>query len=300
MEGTNKIYKLVFVTTPVSQNIACFCDDTLAINKGDQCIFEYNHVPDFGLVSTIEYKENIQPENIKGKILRRATLQDHAHNQENELMARMAKETCVQKVKNAGLNLRVVRIHYSFDRSVLTILFCTSERQDFRQVVKELSQELKTRIEMKQIGVRDEVRLIGGIGPCGRCLCCVSWIKKFDSINVKMAKVQKLSLNPEVIGGNCGRLKCCLAYEVETYKEFAKTMLSEGDIVESVNGVGTIIESSFITGKIKVKLKQDARECFFHVSEVKLIQAKGKVDRSSEIEKSDLDDTEFEVNNSNV
>ena len=186
-------------------------------------------------------------------VLRRATLQDQSKADETALMSKMARESCENAAERHGVKIRLVRVRYTFDRSVLHILFTCEDKTDTREMAKDLAGELRTRVEMKQIGVRDEAGIVGGIGPCGRTLCC-KWLRHFASINVRMAKTQGLSLNPSAIGGCCGRLKCCLNYEFDHYKEVGRGLPRPGAAVECPDGTGTVIEVRILSQRIRVKL----------------------------------------------
>ena len=144
---------------------------------------------------------------------------------------------CLKKISERKLNMQVVTSEYTFDGRKVVFFFTADGRIDFRALVKDLARIFKVRIELKQIGVRDEAGITDGYGPCGRRMCCASWLQHFDSINVKMAKIQRLSLNPEVIGGMCGRLKCCLNYEYDQYRKLGKRLPREGTDVDCPAGL---------------------------------------------------------------
>jgi cell fate regulator YaaT (PSP1 superfamily) len=197
----------------------CHVPPDLAINAGDMCIFEVQGVSEYGRVVRLEHEGGPAAGGHGGRVLRRATLQDQATAHESAVLGRMALERCTAAAARAGLDIQIVRARYNFDKSVLKALFMSEQRVDFRQMVADLAGELRVRVELRQIGVRDEAAMIGGIGPCGLKLCCCSWLNEFAPINVRMAKAQRMSLNPWTIGGMCGRLKCCLRYEEDTYRE---------------------------------------------------------------------------------
>ena len=185
----------------------CYGTADQAIHVGDYCILEVNGVPEFGRVVELhETAEDVTPGRGVPKLLHQATLQDQSKAKENELRSKMARDTCAAKAEKEKLQLHLVRVRYSFDRSILHILFTADQNVDVKAMVKELSSELGVRIDMKQIGVRDEAGMIGGVGVCGRSLCCCSWLKKFEPVNMRMAKAQGISMNPSVMSGLCGRL----------------------------------------------------------------------------------------------
>ena len=191
----------------------------LAIHKGDWCVVECNRMPEFGRVMQLSEREEALP--ARGTVplvLRRATLQDQARARENSLAGRMADKTVRKRVEERKLPLRIVRVRYSFDRLVLHVTFTSEDHVALGDLVQTLAGDLRVRIEMRAMGVRDAASLVGGMGVCGRPLCCKTWLREFDGVSIKMAKTQHLAINPGAISGMCGRLKCCLKYEVDQYK----------------------------------------------------------------------------------
>ncbi len=249
---------MAYVEVDDTQHLSCFVPEDLALHEGDQCIVQVGNITEYGRVLRLEdLAEGAQRDNDAPRVVRCATLQDHAKADETALMSKMAMRTCEAKAAECELNMRLVRVHYSFDRAVLTVQFSAEERVDFRKLVKDLSAELRTRIEMRQIGVRDEAAVIGGLGPCGRCLCCCTWLDHFESINVKMAKTQKLTLTPGAINGMCGRLKCCLRYEYEQYKEYGRHLPREGACVQCREGRGTVTGRNILGQRVTIRLEDD-------------------------------------------
>ena len=161
---------------------------------------------------------------VVGSVVRVATEKDEKENEKNIKDQRKAYEKCIELVNNESINMKIIRCDFSFDRAVLLIYFFSEERVDFRNLAKQMASLFKTRIEFRQVGIRDKSRIVGGIGPCGRRLCCSTFLYDFDSISISMAKNQMLALNPNKINGVCGRLLCCLNYEDEMYREFRKNM----------------------------------------------------------------------------
>jgi cell fate regulator YaaT (PSP1 superfamily) len=208
---------------------ACSLQGDLAIQDGNECIVDCGGVLEHAVVVRSREVEDAGSTADKlPVVLRRATLQDQAREKENGLMGKMARETCQSMITKLKLNMRLVTVRFNFDKSVLKVLFAAEDRVDFRQLIKDLNAEYKTRIEIHQIGIRDEARIVGGKATCGRNLCCCDWLKRFEPVNVRMAKVQGLSLNPVAIGGMCGRLKCCLRYEYECYVECGRNACRAG------------------------------------------------------------------------
>ena len=236
--------------------LKCFRPAELAIGEGDECIVSSSKILEFGKVIGLEEAADLDTRSMP-KVLRRATLQDQSKATENRLMSKMAKETCQKLAETHEVEIRLVRVRYSFDRAALMVLYSSSEKLDTRDLTKELGTELRTRVEMTQLGVRDEAGIIGGMGTCGRKLCCCSWLHRFESINVRMAKAQRLSLNPGAISGMCGRLKCCLRYEYDVYRDMDRNLPREGTKVECRQGHGCVIDKRILSQKLRIRLKDD-------------------------------------------
>ena len=186
-------------------------------------------------------------------IIRIATEEDKAIYRENKEKAKETFEICQQKVKEHGLTMFLIDCEYTFDRNKLIFYFTAEGRIDFRELVKDLASIFKTRIELRQIGVRDEAKSIGGLGTCGRKLCCSSWLGDFQPVSIKMAKDQSLSLNPTKISGICGRLFCCLKYEHDVYVEAIEKMPVVGSVVKVENQKGKVIEINPLLEQIKIE-----------------------------------------------
>lgn len=191
-----------------------------------------------------------------GSILRKASQYDLAQAELNDQDARQALRACRQKVKELGMEMKIIHALYAFDRSKLTILFTADGRVDFRLLVRELAARFHVRIELRQVGARDEARLLGGLGPCGRPLCCSTFLGDFAPVSIKMAKDQGLSLNTTKISGICGRLLCCLTFENEIYEEAKRTMPDYGDEVATPDGRGRVTGLNFLSRIVRVKLFQ--------------------------------------------
>ena len=211
---------------------------------------------EFGKISRIETVAGEADEGVP-VMVRMATLQDQAKARETALMSKMARESVEKAAEASGHEMRLVRVRYNFDRSVLRILFTAESHLDTRDMVKQLAGELRVRIDMRQIGVRDEAGIIGGMGPCGRQLCCCTWLQHFESVNVRMAKAQRLSLNTGAISGDCGRLKCCLRYEYEQYRELGRHLPRQGTSVETPQGKGRVIGRDILRQRLKVALEDE-------------------------------------------
>ena len=187
------------------------------------------------------------------KIIRIATYKDRKQHEENKQKEKEALKVCQDKVKEHKLDMILTDVEYKFDRSKLLFFFTAEGRIDFRDLVKDLAAIFKTRIELRQIGVRDEVRRLGGNGMCGRELCCCSFLGNFETVSIKMAKEQNISLNPAKISGNCGRLMCCLKYEQEVYEEKLSRLPKVGAIVKTADGEGEVCRSRDIKRNSKSK-----------------------------------------------
>lgn len=207
-------------------------------------------------------------------IIRVATEKDLKHFTENKEKEKEAFKICEEKIKKHKLGMHLVDASYTFDNAKLLFYFTADNRIDFRELVKDLAAIFKTRIELRQIGVRDQVRRIGGNGVCGRELCCCTFLNNFDTVSIKMAKEQNIALNPAKISGNCGRLMCCLRYEQEAYEEKLKKLPKVGAIVKTADGEGTVDSIEILKGIVRVKIK-DGEDTFYKkypASEIKIIK----------------------------
>ncbi|HEY2389420.1 MAG TPA: stage 0 sporulation family protein [Candidatus Binatia bacterium] len=194
------------------------------------------------------------------KVLRKADARDVARLEANCQRERDARRMCLTRIRERQLSMKLVQVEYLFDASKAVFYFCAEGRVDFRELVRDLAQALHTRIEMKQIGARDETKLVGGVGPCGRELCCSTWLREFQAVSVKMAKEQGLSLNPSKLSGMCGRLKCCLRYEYDTYLEMRRGLPKVGAVVTSVKGDGEVVRQNVLRQTAIVRRTDDGVE----------------------------------------
>ncbi|MDO5558868.1 MAG: stage 0 sporulation family protein [Oscillospiraceae bacterium] len=192
------------------------------------------------------------------EIIRIATPEDLAQVEKNMEKQKEAFRICEEKIKSRGLNMNLIDAEFTFDNNKVLFYFTAETRVDFRELVKDLAAIFRTRIELRQIGVRDEAKILGGLGICGREFCCKGYLGEFQPVSIKMAKEQSLSLNPTKISGTCGRLMCCLKYEQNCYEEFLKITPKVGAYVKTPNGNGYVEESNLITGKLKIKPENDS------------------------------------------
>ena len=191
-------------------------------------------------------------------VLRRATPEDQLTREKNKEKEARAFQICQEKIAEHGLEMKLVEAEYSFEGNKVLFFFTAEGRVDFRALVKDLASVFKTRIELRQVGVRDETKIMGGIGICGRPLCCHSYLSEFAPVSIKMAKEQGLSLNPAKISGSCGRLMCCLAYEQKSYEYLNSITPQVGSIVRTPDGEGVVVESNPVSGMLKVRFASEA------------------------------------------
>ncbi len=252
-----------------------FDPNNLNINKEDYVIVETARGIEFGQcvigIKKIKEEDIISP--LKS-VLRIADADDIKKHEENKAKEEEALEICTKKIAEHNLVMKLIDVEYTFDNNKVIFYFTADGRVDFRELVKDLATIFKTRIELRQIGVRDEAKMIGGLGPCGRPLCCSSFLGDFASVSIKMAKEQNLSLNPTKISGICGRLMCCLNYEQSTYESIRKELPKVGSIVKTSEGTGEVIQNNIVKESVKVKLKRKDEEILenFNITEVELIE----------------------------
>ena len=264
-----------------------FDADGMKFNKDDYAMVETVRGIECGKVA--KGNHGVSEDNITQplkKVIRVATENDIKTLKENKEKEKEAFKICEQKIEAHGLEMSLVDAEYTFDRSKLLFYFTADGRVDFRELVKDLASTFKTRIELRQIGVRDESRMVGGFGICGRPFCCNTFLTDFQPVSIKMAKEQGLSLNPTKISGTCGRLMCCLKYEQDTYEHLLRVTPKVGAIVDTPDGKGKVIENNLITGMLKVTLdrRPDAAPLLIHRHSVKLLK-----DAHIRIEKEELE-----------
>ena len=241
-----------------------FDPGSLHVNIKTKVIVETTSGEEIGeVVAKKKFFNNTELTTPLKKIIRIASYKDIKHYEENKKKEKEAFTICEQKIKKLKLNMHLTEAEYSFDNTKLLFYFTADGRIDFRELVKELASIFKTRIELRQIGVRDEVRRIGGNGVCGRELCCCSFLNNFEAVSIKMAKEQNMSLNPSKISGNCGRLMCCLKYEQDVYEDKLKKLPKIGAIVKTEDGEGIVDSIETLREIVKVKLKDDNNETYF-------------------------------------
>ncbi|MDD4939141.1 MAG: stage 0 sporulation family protein [Candidatus Omnitrophica bacterium] len=233
---------------------------SLTVKDGDYVIVEHDRGLDYGQIvpPKEEIFDNKSKEPLK-RILRLTRDADLKQIEDNRVRSKDAFNTCVKKIGEHKLDMKLVRAEYSFDRTKIIFYFTASGRVDFRDLVKDLAKIFKARIELRQIGVRDEARLFGGFGHCGRQLCCGTFLKDFEPVTIKMAKEEGLPLNPPKISGLCGRLMCCLYYEYETYKLLSKGLPREGEVINTKQGKGKVTGVNVFKRKASVVLEDGSQ-----------------------------------------
>ena len=241
------------------------------LKKGEFAIVETARGPEFGEVSLentlVNVSETVTP---LRPLIRVATPADVEHNTENREKEKNALVVCQQKIEAHKLDMKLIDVQYAFDNSKLLFYFSSDGRVDFRELVKDLASVFRTRIELRQIGIRDEAKMLGGLGSCGRMLCCSTFLPDFAQVSIKMAKEQGLSLNSAKISGMCGRLMCCLHFEAETYTEEIRRTPAIDSQVKTEDGIGTVISTNPLAGTIRVIFKDspDTPPKQYHRSEV--------------------------------
>ena len=238
------------------QKIYFFDPAGIACKAGDHVIIDTARGPEYGVcvggnhhISTKDVVAPLRP------VLRIATAQDERIMEENRAKEKQAYEVCLKKIDEHGLDMQLVSAEVAFDGSKILFFFTADERVDFRELVKNLASMFHTRIELRQIGVRDKAKMVGGLGICGRPFCCASFLDDFQPVSIKMAKTQNLSLNPTKISGTCGRLMCCLKYEQDAYEDLIRNSPKLESFVDTPDGRGTVIELNLLRQQVKVRME---------------------------------------------
>lgn len=269
----NMMKRVIGVRFKKAGRMYYFDPGALEISEGDGVIVETARGMEYGEV--VLAPRDIPEEQIVTPlkdVLRVATEDDHETHERNLQLETEAFDICQEKIASHGLDMKLVDVEYTFNGSKITFFFTAEGRVDFRELVKDLAYVFKTRIELRQIGVRDEAKMLGGLGSCGRPVCCKTFLEDFQPVSIKMAKEQKLSLSPTKISGLCGRLMCCLKYEQDAYESMRKLMPRTNREVITPDGRGTVIDNNVITEKTKVRIllsdgTPDLRE--YHFSDIR-------------------------------
>ena len=256
------------------QKIYYFDPAGIDCKAGDHVIIDTARGPEYGTcvggIHTIAAKDVVAP---LRPVLRIATAQDEKTAAENHAREKKAYDICLQKIADHGLDMQLVSAECAFDGSKILFFFTADERVDFRELVKNLASVFHTRIELRQIGVRDKAKMVGGLGICGRPFCCASFLDDFQPVSIKMAKTQNLSLNPTKISGTCGRLMCCLKYEQDAYEDLLRTSPKAESFVDTPEGRGTVTEVDLLRQRVKVRMEEHPEEIHvFQNSEIAVLR----------------------------
>ncbi|WP_301109216.1 stage 0 sporulation family protein [Sporosarcina sp.] len=267
------MYKVVGVRFKKAGKLYYFDPLDMPIEIGNYVIVETARGVEYGKVASrsneIDDEDVVLP--LK-KIIRLADESDRERVKENQAEAEQAFDVCTDKIIEHRLDMRLVDVEYTFDRNKIVFYFTAEGRVDFRNLVKDLASIFRTRIELRQIGVRDEAKMLGGIGPCGRMLCCSTFLGDFEPVSIKMAKDQNLSLNPSKISGLCGRLMCCLKYENDAYEEAKAQMPDVGTQVATPDGVGKVVGLNLLERVLQVNMPAFERVLEYAWSEIEDLQ----------------------------
>ena len=268
-----------------------FSPGKLSFKLGDGAIVETARGVEYGIVKVpnklVPTKDIVTP--LK-PVIRLATKQDEEKNEKNRRAEADAGEICKKKIAAHGLGMDLVGVEYTFDNSKLIFYFTCESRVDFRELVKDLASTFHTRIELRQIGIRDEAKMMGGLGVCGRKFCCANFLSDFVQVSIKMAKEQNFSLNSAKVSGACGRLMCCLRYEHETYEEAIRNTPPVGSQVSTKDGIGVVIETKPLAAEIRVKTTEGEKEIIklYKCSDVKVLSRPQKRrDKAEEADESE-------------
>ncbi len=267
--------KVVGIRFKKAGKIYYFDPNGLSIKKGDFAVVETARGIEFGecVIGIKEISESDIVAPLKS-VLRVAEEDDISKHKNNKLKEKDALEICLKKIEEHALNMKLIDVEYTFDNNKVIFYFTADGRVDFRELVKDLATIFKTRIELRQIGVRDEAKMLGGLGPCGRPLCCSTFLGDFASVSIKMAKEQNLSLNPTKISGICGRLMCCLNYEQSTYEDIRKRLPKVESIVKIGDVKGEVVGNNIVKESVKVKYRRGDEEVIeeFKIDNIELIE----------------------------
>ncbi|MBS3969898.1 MAG: stage 0 sporulation family protein [Clostridia bacterium] len=269
------MYKVIGVRFKRAGKIYYFSPNGFDLVVGDKVVVETARGLEYGevVVGVKEVPEEDVVLPLKN-VIRKATLEDERQAEENTIKEQEAFEICQQKINEHNLPMKLIDVEYTFDVSKIIFYFTAEGRVDFRDLVKDLASIFRTRIELRQIGVRDEAKMLGGLGSCGRVLCCHSFLGDFEPVSIRMAKEQNLSLSPNKISGICGRLMCCLKYENDFYEEERKKAPKIGKMVKTPQGTGKIIDVNILKSTVKVEMVDDVQILDFGFGDIEEIQTK--------------------------
>ncbi|MGC2277762.1 MAG: regulatory iron-sulfur-containing complex subunit RicT [Candidatus Binatus sp.] len=257
-EGAPSLPKIVAVSLQQTGHLYNFLAGDRDLRRGERVLVESEAGARVGTVE-IEPHEPAQTIDLSQlrPIIRIASDSDFHHEQENLAREANARRLCVERIRERRVQMKLVNADYTIDGRKVTFYFVAEGRVDFRDIVRDLANTLRVRVEMKQIGARDETKVTGGLGPCGRELCCSSWLRDFEAVTVKMAREQGLALNPSRLAGMCGRLKCCLRYEYATYVELKRALPTLGKRVQCVKGDGKVVRQNILKQTVLIQREED-------------------------------------------
>ncbi len=274
-------FEVVDIQFRPGQKVYFFDPAGFRLQNGDKVIIDTARGPEFGTCvggnHTVARKDIVLP---LRPVIRPANEQDQKTAAENLEKEKKAYEVCMQKIAELQLDMQLVSAEYAFDGSRILFFFTADERVDFRDLVKNLASSFHTRIELRQIGVRDKAKMVGGLGICGRPFCCTSFLDDFQPVSIKMAKSQNLSLNPTKISGTCGRLMCCLKYEQDAYEDLLRTAPKMDSFVDTPEGRGTVIEVDLLRQRVKVKMEDRPEEIHTFANDAIAILRSGKAKKN--------------------
>jgi cell fate regulator YaaT (PSP1 superfamily) len=250
--------KIVAVSLQRTGHLYSFLSSGFTLRRGDRVVVETDVGTRIGTVEIAPHDPALTLDLTQLKpVIRVADEHDSQVEQDTLSREAYAEQLCVERIRQRGLPMKLVTVDYNLEGRKAIFYFSADNRVDFRELVRDLAQGLRIRVEMKQIGHRDESKVVGAIGPCGRELCCSSWLRDFDSVTVKMARDQGLALNPSRLAGMCGRLKCCLRYEYASYLELKRALPNTGRRVQSVKGNGKVLRQNILKQTVLVELEED-------------------------------------------
>ena len=281
-EAVSELVEIIGINFREAGKIYYFAPGDFKLTVGERVIVDTARGVEIGTVKVankmVPSTEIVPP--LK-KIIRPATAEDIEKDMKNHQAEMDAAIICKKKIAQHGLEMSLVAVEYTFDNSKLIFYFTCESRVDFRELVKDLASTFRTRIELRQIGIRDEAKMMGGLGVCGRKYCCAGFLTDFVQVSIKMAKEQNFSLNSSKVSGACGRLMCCLRYEHEVYEEAIKVTPPVNSVVKTADGVGVVIETKPLAAQIKVKLNDNDKDApkFYKCADVKIIKTPGRQEK---------------------
>jgi cell fate regulator YaaT (PSP1 superfamily) len=250
--------RIVAVSLQHAGHLSNYLAGALPLKRGDRVLVESEAGIRIGIVEVEPHEPALTLDlSAMRPVVRLADDRDFRIEEDTLSREQQAERRCVTRIRDRGLAMKLVRVDYTYDGRKAIFYFTAENRIDFRDLVRDLANTLRVRVEMKQIGARDETKVTGGLGPCGRELCCSSWLRDFEAVTVKMARDQGLALNPSRLAGMCGRLKCCLRYEYATYVELKRALPNLGRRVESVQGIGKVIRQNILKQTVLIQREED-------------------------------------------